>query len=102
MDMHVVDLNDGAPHDPRPALAGPWQYLRLLQLDPGATERLPSGDVEYATYVVDGAGTAETGAGSFELRAGTSLVLLRGAGATLAAGDGGLRVFVEAVDAPAR
>ena len=33
--MDIVDLNDGRPHDPRPVLAGPWRYLRLLQLDPG-------------------------------------------------------------------
>jgi len=100
--MHVVDLNDGRPHDPRPALAGPWRYLRLLQLEPGAAESLPAGDVEYAAYVVDGAGAAETGAGRFEVQAGSSVVLLRGAGATLTAGEAGLRVFVEAVDAPAR
>ena len=100
--MHVVDLNDGRAHDPRPALAGPWRYLRLLRLEPGGAERLEPGDVEYATYVVDGEGEADTAAGRFALAAGTSVVLLRGAGATLTAGDGGLRVFVEAVDAPAR
>jgi hypothetical protein len=100
--MHVVDLNDGRPHDPRPILAGPWRYLRLLQLDPGAAESLPAGDVEYATYVVAGAGDVETGAGRFPLQEGTSVVLLRGAGATFAAGEQGLRVYVEAVDAPPR
>jgi hypothetical protein len=100
--VHVVDLNDGRPHDPRPVLAGPWQYLRLLQLDAGAGESLPAGDAEYATYVVDGDGEAVTGVGTFPLAAGTSVVLLRGAGATFTAGPSGLRLFVEAVDAPPR
>ena len=100
--MHVVDLNDGRPHDPRPVLAGPWRYLRLLQLDPGAAEQLPAGDVEYAAYVVEGEGTAETGAGDFALAAGNSLVLLRGAGATFTAGRAGFTVYLEAVDAPPR
>jgi hypothetical protein len=55
--VHVVNLNVGRTHDPRPVLAGPWQYLRPPQLD---------------------------------------------AGATFTAGPSGLRLFVEAVDAPPR
>jgi hypothetical protein len=102
MTMHVIDLNDHEAHDPRPVLAGPWRWLRLFAIAPGTSEELERGEVEYAAYVLAGDGRAVTANGSFPLGRGTSLVLLRGAGAVLEAGDGGLRVFVEAVDAPRR
>lgn len=100
--MHVVSLADGRPCVPTPPLAGPWRSIRLLRLGAGEAEELPAGDIEYAAYVLDGAGTARVGADAHALRRGTGLVLLRGAGAALEAGPAGLVVFVEALDAPPR
>ena len=95
--MEVVSLLDGTPCDPKSALAGEWRYIRMLDLGTGESEELAAGDVEYAVYVMDGAGTAELADRSVPLRAGSALTLLKGAGAKLISTTG-LAVFLVSVD----
>ena len=49
---------------------------------------MAQGDVEYAVYVMDGAGTAELADRKVPLKAGSALTLLKGAGAKLSATTG--------------
>jgi hypothetical protein len=95
--MEVVSLLDGTPCDPRSTLAGEWRYIRMLNLGPGDSEELESGDVEYAVYVMDGAGSAELTDRTVPLEAGSALTLLKGAGAKLHSTTG-LTVFLVSVD----
>lgn len=97
--MHVVDLNQRDTVDPKPILAGPWQSIRLARLEAGEQESLPAGAVEYTAFVVDGTGTAAVGGEQVPLGPGTAVTLVRGAGAAITAGDGGLCVFLVAIDA---
>jgi hypothetical protein len=97
--MHVVDLNERGIVDPKPVLAGPWQSIRLARLAPAERETLPAGAVEYTAFVVEGTGTAAVAGEEVALRAGTAVTLVRGAGAEIAAGEGGLAVFLVAIDA---
>jgi hypothetical protein len=97
--MHVVNLNDVRSTDPKPVLAGPWRWIRLAALPPGATEQLDSGAVEYAVFIVDGAGTASINGQEARLARGVALTLMCGAGGTLEAGPEGLKAFLVAVDA---
>ena len=95
--MEVVSLLDGTPCDPKSTLAGEWRYIRMRTLGAGESEELESGDVEYAVYVMDGAGTADLADRSVPLRAGSALTLLKGAGAKLTSTTG-LTVFLVSVD----
>lgn len=97
--MHVVDLNQRKTVDPKPILAGPWQSIRLARFAPAERETLPAGAVEYTAFVVDGTGTATVAGEAVALTAGTAVTLVRGAGAEIAAGEGGLAVFLVAIDA---
>jgi hypothetical protein len=97
--MHVVDLNECGIVDPKPVLAGPWRSIRLARLQPAERETLPGGAVEYTAFVVDGTGTATVAGEVVQLAPGTAVTLVRGAGAKLEAGAGGLGVFLVAIDA---
>ena len=97
--MDVVSLLDGQAFDPGGVLAGPWRWLRIATVEPGETERLEPGEVEYTVYVMDGEGEALLGDGrTVEVRGGSALTLLRGAEATLTATGGPLRAFLVAID----
>ena len=98
--MDVVNLLDGRRFDPHPILAGPWRWLRVATIEPGAAEELQAGEVEYTVYVIDGEGQAQLGNGrSVPIRGGSALTLLKGAEATLSTtGSGPLRAFVVAID----
>jgi hypothetical protein len=97
--MHVVDLNEQDAVDPKPVLAGPWRSIRLARLAAGERETLPSGALEHTAFVVDGTGTASVAGKGIPLAPGTAMTLVRGAGADLVAGPGGLSVFLVAIDA---
>lgn len=80
-------------------LAGPWRWLRVANVAPGAAERLEAGEVEYAVYVIDGEGEALLSPErTVPIRAGSALTLLKGAEATLTAGAAPLRAFLVAID----
>jgi hypothetical protein len=97
--VDVVNLLDGEPCDPHPVLAGPWRWLRVATVEPGAAERLEAGEVEYTVYVMDGEGGARLGDGRIvPIRGGSALTLLKGAEATLTAENGQLRAFLVAID----
>jgi hypothetical protein len=96
--MDVVSLLDGRPFNPGAVLAGPWRWLRIATLEPGAAERLDPGDVEYTVYILEGEGEAQMSDRSVPIRAGSALTLLKGAEATLTATNGRLRAFLVAVD----
>ena len=97
--MDVVNLNDEQPFDPHPILAGPWRWLRIATVDPGESDRLEPGEVEYTVYVMDGEGEARLADDrSVPIRAGSALTLLKGAGVTLTAANGPLRAFLVAID----
>jgi hypothetical protein len=97
--VDVVNLLDGRPFDPHPILAGPWRWLRVATVEPGESERLEPGEVEYTVYVIDGEGEAGlAGDRAVPLGAGSALTLLRGAEATLTAANRPLRAFLVAID----
>jgi redox-sensitive bicupin YhaK (pirin superfamily) len=97
--VDVVNLLDGRPFDPHAVLSGPWRWLRVATVEPGAVERLEPGEVEYTVYVIDGEGDARlAGDRTVPIRAGSALTLLKGAEATLTAENGPLRAFLVAID----
>jgi hypothetical protein len=97
--VDVVNLLDGRPFDPGDVLAGPWRWLRIATVEPGESERLEPGEVEYTVYVMDGDGEAQLGDGrSVAIHGGSALTLLRGAEATLTATGAPLRAFLVAID----
>lgn len=98
MAIHVHHLPTEGPIDPKRVLSGAWQSIRTVSLEPGTTEVLPGGDVEYAVYVTGGSGTVAYSAGERAVAEGTGVVLLREAGCEFRAGDAGLDLFVIAVE----
>jgi hypothetical protein len=95
----VVSLASGKPVDPKPVLAGSWRAIQRLTVEPASSHRLEQGTVEYCVFVIEGSGTARIGSRSVGLSQGTGLVLLRGTGADVTAGERGLEALVVAVNA---
>ena len=96
----IVNLAGGEPFDPAGILSSAWMSMRLQRLAPGAQERLIAEGVEYACYVVEGAGTVQTGAEEMGAAPGTALTLVAGSDALLRAGEKGLVVFVVTLVVP--
>lgn len=88
----IVHLAPGDTVRPRGLRAG-WDRFRVLHLDDGETERLDE-TLEHALYVIRGIGEARADSATIDLHAGTALTLVRGTGASVTAGAGGLEVFL--------
>ncbi|MFH9657966.1 cupin domain-containing protein [Streptomyces sp. NPDC017248] len=69
----VVDLEELRDVDPRPTLQGPLHRIRLLELAPGAVERLPGQGAEHTVFVLSGTATASSGSGDVTVREGMSV-----------------------------
>lgn len=93
----IIHLGRGEAVRPDGLHAG-WDRFRIIQLPAGAAQELDA-ELEHAIYVTTGAGQARVGSARVELSAGTALTLVRGTGATIAAGAGGLEAFVITVRA---
>lgn len=93
----IVHLGDGEAVRPDGLRAG-WDRFRVVRLEAAASEELDPA-LEHAIYVISGAGEALVGSTEVDLGAGSALTLVRGTGATIEAGSGGLEVFVISVRA---
>ncbi|MFH9402249.1 cupin domain-containing protein [Streptomyces sp. NPDC017638] len=87
----IVDLEELRDVDPRPTLQGPLRRIRLLELAPGAAERLPGQGAEHTVFVLSGAATATSGSGDVTVREGMSVTASGGEDLRITASAAGLR-----------
>ncbi len=89
----VVHLRDAPLVDPSRLLSDRWRAIEVIRLEPGAQRELPAGDIEHATYVLDGEGTLKTASQEIGISPGVAVTLPKGTAATYIAGDRALEIF---------
>lgn len=95
----IIHLEPGVPVDPRTVLAGSWNSIEIVVVEPHSTHMLERGAVEYCAFVIRGNGVAVIDATHVPLSANTGLVVLRGRQTEIIAGTAGLKALVVAVKA---
>lgn len=88
----IVHLLPGEVSRPDGLRAG-WDGFRLLHLGAGETMQLDAA-LEHALYVIHGGGHALANEVEIRLDPGIALTLVRGTGASITAGEGGLETFL--------
>lgn len=84
--------------DPREHLSDRWRTLEVATVPPGDELHFEAGEVEHATYILRGSGTARTSSEEIELRPGLGITLPKGTAATYRALEEPLEVFHVALE----
>ncbi len=94
----VVHLRDAPLVDPGEFLSERWHTIEVIRLPPGSQRELPAGDIEHATYVLDGEGTLRTASQEIVVSTGVAVTLPKGTSAIYTAGDRTLEIFHVALE----
>lgn len=97
MTGYVGKLEPGETLQAGPYFEGPWRDFSRVPILEGQTQEFIAADVEYSIFVIEGRGVATVGAQTHTLTPGSALTVGYGAQLSLAAGTGGLDLFVTTV-----
>ncbi|WP_327591604.1 hypothetical protein [Streptomyces chartreusis] len=98
----IIDLAACGHVDLTGLLTGPLQEARVVTLEAAQTETLSAAVLEHTLFVLDGTGTAQSGATRVKLAPGTAVTMPQGGTMTITAGGQPLRYFHASLAVPAR
>lgn len=90
----VTHLQPGQPLDPTATFAGPWRSIESSILEPGQTLALDGTELESAIFIERGSATLSLTHTTVVMNDCDAVTLVKGASATLTAGDDGAALFM--------